>query len=139
MSVERFDSEPSTRNRHRIVPAASPRRTRVAVADDDKAIRDLVAAVLSEEGYDVRTASDGRELLDLVASFEPDVVLTDLSMPRMSGIDVLRTLRERRSPVRVVLMPGWPSWKDERDLSGASALLHKPFDIGELLEAVNRP
>ena len=138
MSVERFDSEPSTRNRHRIVPAASPRPTRVAVADDEKAIRELVAAVLAEEGYDVRTASDGRELLDLVATFEPDVVLTDVSMPRMTGIDVLRVLRERRSAVRVVLMTGWPSWENKRELSGASALLCKPFDVGELLEAVNR-
>lgn len=138
MAVERFDGEPSTRNRHRIVPVATRRRVRIAVADDEKNLLAIVASILSGAGYEVCTASDGCALLELVASFDPDVVLTDVSMPRMTGLEVLRELRERRSAPRVVLMTAWPSWDSEDDIVGASAVLHKPFDTDTLLEAVRR-
>ncbi len=135
--VDSFEpSESSTRSRHRVVPLAPVRRRRVALADDERNIREILESILSDEGYDVRTASDGLALLELVESFDPDVVLTDLSMPRMSGLEVLLALRERRSRARVVLMTAWPASNGQRDLHGASAVLHKPFQIHDLLAAL---
>lgn len=134
--VEHFEPERSTRNGQRIVPAAPSRRTRVAVADDEKNLRDVLASILSAEGFDVRTASDGVGLMELVASFDPDVVLTDVSMPRMTGLEVARELRTRRSRARLLLMTAWPAWDAAMESAGASAVLQKPFDIAKLLDAV---
>jgi diguanylate cyclase (GGDEF)-like protein len=68
-------------------------RPRILVAEDDRVLQDLVAELLSEAGYDVATASDGDEALKLVRELEPDLVLLDVTMPRLDGHAVCREIR----------------------------------------------
>ena len=78
-------------------------RPLVLVADDEPQITKLVAMTLTEEGFRVVTARNGEEAIDKVASLRPDVVLLDIVMPGMSGIDVMNHLREWH-PVPVILL-----------------------------------
>jgi chemosensory pili system protein ChpA (sensor histidine kinase/response regulator) len=65
------------------------------VVDDDAAIREITSAMLAEKGYEVWTAEDGLEALELLSRLRPDLIVTDLEMPRMSGFELLEIVRER--------------------------------------------
>ena len=113
-------------------------KKRILVVDDDATSRKAVAQVLTEEGYDAAIAADGAEAARMLASYRPDLVLTDLSMPRMDG----RGLAER---VRSVL-PGTPvvMFSGQADLDapaaverfGVVAFLAKPFTFEKLLHQI---
>ncbi|HEY1957233.1 MAG TPA: response regulator [Polyangiaceae bacterium] len=114
---------------------------RVAIADDTRGMRVVLSGILRDEGYDVREARDGADLLALVARFNPDVIVTDFRMPRMTGLDVLRVLREQSPRVRVILMTASPLedvYGPALSL-GAAAVLAKPFDLRDLLAAIDPP
>ena len=112
-------------------------RPLVLVADDEPQIRKLVALTLTEEGFRVVTARDGEEALDRVASQRPDVVLLDIVMPGMDGIEVLHQLREWH-PVPVILLTARSSKADVAaglDL-GADDYIAKPLHPRELAARV---
>lgn len=79
-------------------------RQRVLVADDDSGTRDLIARVLENENFCVTTASDGKEALHQLAKSKFDVALLDVWMPRMNGLDVLKALRRKKSPPKVIVI-----------------------------------
>jgi PAS domain S-box-containing protein len=116
---------------------SSRRVSRVLVAEDDADIRRSVVEVLTGEGYEVITASDGREALDLLAGGErPCLILLDLMMPSMSGWDVLEALRaDRRLASLPVVVLSAAAGREQR-LEGARRCLPKPLMIQSLLEAV---
>ncbi len=113
------------------------RPTRVLVVDDEPAITDFIELGLSREGFDVRTAPDGRAALTLVDRFRPDLVILDIMMPRLDGFQLTKELAGERSRSLIIL-----SAKDEtKDRIaglelGADDYLVKPFDFGELLARV---
>lgn len=113
-------------------PATSTRR--VLVVDDERHIVELVAALLEGEGLSVHRAYDGEEAWHVVARLRPDLVITDISMPRLSGIELLRRLRAvgelRRTPV--ILMSAVTRELEVEDAS----FLPKPFDIDRMLALV---
>jgi len=80
------------------------KQPRILVADDDADAVLMLSALLRDEGYQVRGVHHGAEVLDAVFNFAPDVVLLDIGMPKMSGYDVARTLRERYGSARPVLI-----------------------------------
>jgi len=105
----------------------------VLVADDEPRITKLVSIVLSEEGFRVVTASGGEEALRKAEEIRPDIVLLDIVMPDLDGIEVMRQLRERR-PVAVILLTAKGSTADKAkglDL-GADDYIAKPFSPREL-------
>lgn len=105
----------------------------VLVADDETRITKLVAITLGDEGFRVVTASGGEEALRLAEEYRPDVVLLDIVMPDLDGIEVMRELRERR-PVPVILLTAKGSTADKAtglDL-GADDYVAKPFHPDEL-------
>jgi two-component system, OmpR family, KDP operon response regulator KdpE len=111
--------------------------TRILVVDDEAQIRAALARALDARGYEVDTAADGEEALDRVATGSPDVVVLDLNMPVMGGLEVTRRIRAWSSVPILVL-----SVRDEEpdkisalDL-GADDYLTKPFGVGELLARV---
>ena len=69
-----------------------PRRSRVLVADDTESVRSLFRKLLLADGHDVVSASDGAAALDAVQQHQPDVILLDVTMPRMDGLEVCRRL-----------------------------------------------
>ncbi len=112
----------------------------VLVADDDEAVRELVATILEEEGYAVRTAASGSEALSVARQERPAVVLMDVNMPGLDGLSACRRLRadERLAALPVVLMSSQPIPGDELRRCRADNFLPKPFDITELVDEVER-
>ena len=111
---------------------------RVLVVDDDPDIRRLVSAYLRREGMDVLTAEDGETALMHEATQQPDIVVLDLMLPGIGGLDVLRTIRER-GPRPVVLLTARDEVTD-RVLGlelGADDYVTKPFHPRELVARVH--
>ena len=74
-----------------------PRKQKVLIVDDDELQRQLLAETLTGEGYQTRTAEDGLAALDAMEPFQPDVIITDLNMPRMDGIEFITELRRPKT------------------------------------------
>ena len=113
-------------------------RGRVLIVDDDRKILDLLVELLGLEGYEVAGASDGAEALELVHSFDPDVVVSDVVMPVVGGLELCRRLKEnqRTSYVPVLLISGIRKSNDagiEGLYAGADDYLDLPFRNEELL------
>ena len=120
--------------------APAPRRLRVLVADDERDTVMTLAAILQDEGYEVREVYRGSEVLRMVRDFDPDVALIDIGMPGMTGYDVARELRQVFGAGRPLLIAvtGWkmPSDRILAQLAGFDHHLAKPFDSSALLELI---
>jgi DNA-binding NarL/FixJ family response regulator len=115
--------------------------TRVMVVDDHPMWRDAVARDLTEAGYEVvATAADGAQALRLTAAARPDVVVLDLQLPDMSGVDVTRGLRAADPGVRVLVLSASGEQQDVLDAvkAGAAGYLLKSAARAEFLDAVRR-
>ena len=110
---------------------------RVLVIDDESQITRVLRAGLSAQGYDVRTANDPEEGLRVFRDWPPDLVITDLVMPGMSGVEVCRVIRSRgTTPVLVLSVREHERSKVEALDAGADDYVTKPFSIQELLARV---
>ena len=110
---------------------------RILVIDDEAQITRVLRAALSAQGYDVRTANDPDEGLRVFRDWSPDLVITDLMMPTMSGVEVCRMIRTRRTtPVLVLSVREHERSKVEALDAGADDYVTKPFSIQELLARV---
>ena len=111
----------------------------VLVVDDDELIRQLLATILAEEGYPVRSASDAYQAMEEVSTDLPGLLLLDLMMPGVSGIEFLTRLR-RSEPwhdLPVILISAHPRVHEIAQELGAYAALAKPFDVAALLYQVD--
>ncbi len=113
---------------------------RILVVDDEVNARTALAELLREEGYDVETAADGFQALGKVESFAPDLVVTDLMMPGMDGIELLKQLRVVEQPPAVVVITaeGAVGSAVGAMLAGAADYLPKPINFDHLLVVTNR-
>lgn len=114
----------------------------ILVIEDDEAHRRVCRLALRGAGYQVLTAGDGAEGLRLLAEQAVDVVLTDILMPNVEGVETIVALRKQYPDVRIIAMSGGGTVSAEQclDLSrtlGASAVLRKPFTVDELVQAVS--
>ena len=114
------------------------KRVRVLLADDHALVADGLAALLREEYELVGRASDGRELVEAARRLKPEVVVTDISMPVLNGIDALRELKRVAPDIRVVVvtMHADPHLAAEAVRAGAMGYVLKHSAGGELLQAV---
>ena len=109
----------------------------ILVVDDEPQITRVLKTTLSSQGYGVRTASDGDEAVQLMKDWPPDLVITDLRMPNMSGLDLCRHVRARsRVPIIVLSVKGEERTKVEALDAGADDYVTKPFGVNELLARV---
>jgi len=112
-------------------------RSRILVVDDETQIARVLKTALSSQGYEVKTAGDGESALNLATDWIPDLVVTDLSMPGMSGIELCRSVRERSHvPIIVLSVRGEEKTKIEALDAGADDYVTKPFSVSELLARV---
>lgn len=110
----------------------------VLVVDDEAAIRTLVNEFLTEEGYQVMTATNGRAALETLASWRPNVILLDLMMPEMDGWTFLA--RQQADPqlveIPVIVMSAKHNFTGHAKQLATTAVLAKPFDIEQMLALV---
>src|SRR5436305_11596008 len=111
------------------------RPPRVLVVEDDDAIAQVLQRSLRMEGYDVRVAGDGVAALDQAHAFLPDLVILDLGLPRMDGIEVAKTLRRAEDEVPILVLTARDALESRVEGldSGADDYLVKPFERQELL------
>jgi DNA-binding NtrC family response regulator len=110
------------------------RKTKVLIVDDEPAIREVLEMILQEWGYDVRLASDGAEAKEIVESYDPDVVISDVVMPQLSGLDLLRCLKAGNPNRPVILVTAHASidLAVESMKQGAQDFITKPMDYPKL-------
>jgi DNA-binding response OmpR family regulator len=120
------------------VPALAPDTTPILVVDDDPSIRDFLGLTLRLADYSVIFAETGATVSDLVARADPRLILMDLAMPEVSGLDALRRLRAEGSRVPVIMLTA--HGQDEDKLAafeaGADDYLVKPFSSRALVARV---
>jgi len=111
---------------------------RILVVDDDRATRHMLSRVLAGAGYDTSTAKDGIEALEKLRGKRVDLLLLDIWMPRMNGLDLLARLRRRKSRPRVVVMTSddAPATLLKAVREQAFTYVHKPVDSKALVQAV---
>jgi len=114
--------------------ASRERTARVLVADDERSIRELLAIVLKREGYEVIVAENGQAALDVLAKGAVDLVISDIKMPDMSGVEVLRAAKAADASLPAIMMTAFASTETavEAMRLGACDYLIKPFDVDEL-------
>lgn len=114
----------------------------VVVVDDNPANLKLLKMFLSKEGYDVRTATDGPEVLPLVERVRPDLILMDIHLPTLDGLEVTRRLKAgdstREIPVLAVTAYAMKGDDEKALAAGCDGYITKPIQMNELLEMVGR-
>jgi len=111
--------------------------SRILVVDDEPQITRVLRRSLATHGYEVQVAADGEEALATFSTWPPDLVVTDLSMPNMGGLELCRRLRATsRVPIIVLSVKGEERIKVEALDAGADDYVTKPFGMGELLARV---
>jgi CheY-like chemotaxis protein len=110
----------------------------ILVVDDDREIRTVVDDLLTSEGYNVRTAGNGRQALEILTTWRPVVILLDLSMPEMNGWTFLahQQADPRLARIPVIVMSAHYNLSRTTSLESAAAIVPKPFDIERLLTVI---
>lgn len=113
---------------------------RILIVDDEAPVADLLEQALRQEGYEVTRAEDGMEAMNRIQAFEPDVVIMDVMMPRLDGVQTTRLLRRNRNFRDVVIVAlsartDQPA-RDAMREAGANLYMRKPFTIARLVERV---
>jgi CheY-like chemotaxis protein len=110
----------------------------VLVVEDDQSLRVVIRMILENAGYEVSEARNGRAALESIETGRPDVILADMRMPIMNGVELVNHLRSdaKTASIPVVLMSGLLT--DSDGSSVADAIVAKPFEPVDLLEAITR-
>jgi two-component system chemotaxis response regulator CheY len=115
---------------------------RVMTVDDSRTMREMVAFALRKAGFEVSEAEDGRKALDALQATPVDVVITDLNMPNMDGVALIRALRAdsrwRATPILMLTTEADANKKAEGRSAGATGWIVKPFDPERLVDVVKR-
>jgi two-component system KDP operon response regulator KdpE len=115
----------------------SENKRNILVVDDEAQITRVLKTTLSARGYGIRTAADGKQALQEMKSWSPDLIITDLRMPNMDGLELCRVVRaESRIPIIVLSVKGEEAIKVEALDAGADDYVTKPFNVNELLARV---
>jgi two-component system, OmpR family, KDP operon response regulator KdpE len=113
--------------------ANSEARKNILVVDDEPQITRVLKTSLSSHGYGIRTAADGEEALQVIHDWSPDLIITDLRMPNMDGLELCREVRQKSQvPIIVLSVKGEESIKVQALDAGADDYVTKPFSMNEL-------
>lgn len=117
-------------------------KKRILAVDDSKTMRDMVSFTLKDAGYDVMLAEDGEHALKSIGGERIDLVITDVNMPKMDGISLVKALRadprHRATPILVLTTEGQAEKKNEGRQAGATGWIVKPFDPTKLVQVVQK-
>lgn len=114
----------------------------VLAIDDSRTMRDLLRIALEQAGFDVTTAEDGLDGLERLRSAAPDIIITDINMPRLDGFGVIEAVRGSQEaasvPILVLSTESSAEMKDRARRAGATGWIVKPFDDQRLVSAIRR-
>ena len=115
-------------------------KKKVLIVDDQNGIRVLLVEVFSNEGYNTFQASNGKLALEIVRRESPDLVLLDMKIPGMDGLDILKHIKQIDTSIKVIMMTAYGELDMIKEATDLGALTHftKPFDIDDLRQAVNK-
>jgi signal transduction histidine kinase len=137
--------EPRAMSRDAENPGADPALTpqapaRVLVVDDEASVVDVFQEFLTTQGYEIAVASSGEEALRRIPDLKPDIILTDLNLPGVSGLEVMRLAKKADPEACVVVVTGYASASTAIDAlrQGAYDYVTKPFDLDDVLQIVER-
>ncbi len=107
---------------------------KLLIVDDQKGIRRLLTEVFSEYGYEIESCGNGLKALEIIPQFKPDLIIMDVKMPGMNGIDVLKKLRETDKGSKVIMMTAYGDqhYVNQAEALGVARFIIKPFDLIEL-------
>jgi two-component system, chemotaxis family, chemotaxis protein CheY len=115
---------------------------RIIAVDDSKTMREMVSVTLRSAGFEVTVAEDGQKALTILRGAQIDLVITDLNMPNLDGISLIRALRadprHRVVPILMLTTEQDPARKAEGRAAGATGWLVKPFNPEKLIELAHR-
>lgn len=113
-------------------------REKVLIVDDQAGIRQLLNEILNDEDYEVKVAENGMKSLEIIPEYQPEIILLDMSMPVMNGLEVLRALQKLPFNVRTIMMTayGEAEYVAQAKELGAYAYITKPFDIVKLCDMI---
>ncbi|ETT62922.1 response regulator [Paenibacillus sp. FSL H8-0457] len=112
---------------------------KVLIVDDQNGIRILLVEVFSSEGYETYQAANGKAALEIVKMHAPDLVLLDMKIPGMDGLEILKHIKQMNPDIKVIMMTAYGELDMIKEATDLGALMHftKPFDIDEMRQAVN--
>jgi len=115
---------------------------KVLAIDDSRTMRDLLAISLAEAGFEIALAEDGKDGLEKLHDANPDVVITDINMPRLDGFGVIEAIRANpdhsHTPILVLTTEGSTEMKARARDAGATGWIIKPFDDAALAAAIHK-
>jgi two-component system response regulator (stage 0 sporulation protein F) len=112
---------------------------RILVVDDQESMRDMLADLLDMMGYEPCTVESGSQALEHLIASEIDLVITDLNMPEMDGLELMKRIKERTPKMPVIVITGYGTFNTERQVlsDGADGYIPKPCTINRVQETVN--
>lgn len=114
----------------------------ILAVDDSRIMREMLNATLSEAGFDVHLAEDGQHALDVLGTVTPDVIVTDLNMPRMDGFGFVDAVRHRNDlrgvPILILTTESGAELKQRARAAGATGWIVKPYDEQKLVATIRR-
>lgn len=113
-------------------------RKKILIADDEESIHLLYKEEFEEEGYEVHSVLSGEEAIKLFESLQPDLVILDINMPGMDGIEVLRQMKQKRPSVPVILSSAYPEYKQDLASWASDDYIVKSFNLDDLKASVRR-
>ena len=113
---------------------------KLLIVDDEDDLRELLSQVLAGTGYQIQTAADGEEALALLAKESFDVVLLDIQMPKVDGIQVLKYLKKDKPEVRAIVLTGYADLRNAMEARefGARDFISKPYKLEDVLSTIER-
>ncbi|GLI82794.1 MULTISPECIES: response regulator [Rossellomorea] len=113
---------------------------KILIVDDQFGIRILLNEVLQKEGYQTFQAANGIQALEIVDQHSPDLVLLDMKIPGMDGIEILKRMKQKDDGIRVIIMTAYGELDMIQEAKDLGALTHfaKPFDIDDIRRAVKQ-
>jgi DNA-binding response OmpR family regulator len=112
--------------------------TRLILADDDPNVTGVVARYLEFQGFEVRTVGNGAEAVDAVLADAPDILLIDIMMPEVDGLEAVRRIRQEASlaGLPILVFSALSEKSDEVAEAGADGLITKPYNLADLVERI---
>ena len=113
---------------------------KILIVDDQKGVRRLLEELFKKEGWEVRSAGDGLEAIQKVEELVPDLILMDVKMPNMNGLEATHEIMERNSGIPIIMMTAYGEIEVVKQAldAGVKRCISKPFDIMELRDMVNK-